>query len=118
VSQEPGRYSGPPPAGPPTPSGVGYRTELKSPEERRAILAQQLQQATVRGRRVESQVEFQAVLIQGKPVNHVLHAILTIFTCLLWGIVWIVVASTGGETRELLSVDEYGNVLYQRLGKL
>jgi hypothetical protein len=43
---------------------------------------------------------------------------LTIFTCLLWGIVWIVVASTGGERRELLSVDEYGNILYQQLGKL
>ena len=26
--------------------------------------------------------------------NHLLHAFLTVFTCLLWGIVWLVVASS------------------------
>ena len=55
------------------------------------------------------------MLIQGKPVNHVLHAILTIFTCLAWGIVWLV-ALTGGEKRFQLIVDEYGNVHWQNLG--
>jgi hypothetical protein len=44
-------------------------------------------------------------------VNHVLHAILTIFTCFLWGIVWLIVAA--GETkdvRRLVTVDESGGV--------
>ena len=66
--------------------------------------------------RVEWSSDFQAVLIQGKPVNHVLHAILTIFTCLAWGIVWLVLALTGGEKRFQLIVDEYGNVHWQNLG--
>ncbi len=56
-------------------------------------------------------------MVLGKPVNHVLHAILTIFTCLLWGIVWLIVGLTGGEKRELLLVDEFGNVHVQHLGK-
>lgn len=107
----------------PAPGPAGYpmaypmSTTRRSSQERRAILAQQLQQAAMRQLRVESTTEFQAVLVQGRPVNHVLHAILTIFTCLAWGIVWIVLAITGGETRWQLIVDEFGNVQWQDLGK-
>lgn len=93
-------------------------TTKRSLEERKAMLAQQVQQAVGRGLRVESQSDFQAVLVEGKPVNHTLHAILTIFTCLLWGIVWAVIAGTGGERREMIIVDEFGNVQHQRLGKV
>ncbi len=97
--------------------GSAVDTKRRTPDERKVILAQQLQTAAARGRRIESQSEFQAVLVEGKPVNHVLHAILTIFTCLLWGIVWAIIAATGGEKREMVVVDEFGNVLWQRLGK-
>lgn len=107
------------------PNAGGHRQQLpalvnsvrRSDEERKAILAKQIQMATVSGRRVESQSDFQAVLVLGKPVNHVLHAILTVFTCLLWGIVWLVMGLTGGEKRELVVVDEYGNVQIQHMGK-
>jgi hypothetical protein len=85
-------------------------------DERKVILAQQLQTAAARGLRIESQSDFQAVLVEGKPVNHVLHAILTLFTCLLWGIVWAIIAATGGEKRQMVVVDEFGNVLWQNLG--
>jgi hypothetical protein len=81
------------------------------------MLAQQLQMAAARGLRIESQSEFQAVMVEGRPVNHTLHAILTIFTCLIWGIVWAVIAGTGGETRYMIFVDEFGNVQQQKLGK-
>lgn len=90
----------------------------RSSEDRRALLAQQLQQAATRGLRLESQTDFQAVLIEGKPVNHTLHAILTIFTCLVWGVVWAVIAATGGEKRHQLVVDDFGNVHWQNLGKV
>lgn len=92
-------------------------TTRRSPDERKALLAQQVQQAITRGLRVESQSDFQAVLIEGKPVNHTLHAILTIFTCLAWGLVWAVIAGTGGEKREMILIDEFGNVQHQKLGK-
>jgi hypothetical protein len=97
--------------------GSSVNATRRTADERKAILAQQLQAAAARGRRIESQSEFQAVLVEGKPVNNVLHAILTIFTCLLWGIVWIILAITGGEKREMVVVDEFGNVLWQKLGK-
>jgi len=92
-------------------------TTRRSSDERKASLAQQLQSAVARGLRIESQSDYQAVLVQGKPVNHTLHAIITIFSCGLWGIVWIVMAITGGEKREMIVVDEFGNVQLQKLGK-
>lgn len=92
-------------------------TTTRTPVERKAMLAQQLQTAAARGFRIESQSDFQAVLVQGQPVNHTLHAILTVFTCLLWGIVWAVIAATGGEKREMIVIDEFGNVQHQKLGK-
>lgn len=95
----------------------GISTTKRSADERRALLAQQIQSASARGLRVESQSEFQAVMVEGQPVNHVLHAIITFFTCGLWGIVWIILAITGGEKREMVVVDEFGNLQLQKLGK-
>ena len=97
--------------------GSEVNTSRRTADERKVLLAQQLQTAAARGLRIESQSDFQAVLVEGKPVNHVLHAILTIFTCLLWGIVWAIIAATGGEKRQMVVVDEFGNVLWQKLGK-
>lgn len=97
--------------------GSEVSTSRRSADERKVILAQQLQTAAARGLRIESQSDFQAVLVEGQPVNHTLHAILTIFTCLLWGIVWAIIAATGGEKRQMVVVDEFGNVLWQQLGK-
>jgi hypothetical protein len=45
----------------------------------------------------------------------VLHLIITLFTCGLWAIVWIVLALTQGEKRHMVVVDEYGNVQMERL---
>jgi hypothetical protein len=82
----------------------------KSLEERKELLARTIAHQVVTGARVESQSEFQAVLVRGKPVNHVLHLILTLVTFTLWGWVWIALAIFGGEKRSMITVDEYGNV--------
>jgi Protein of unknown function (DUF2510) len=82
-----------------------------SDDERVEILNQALATAVARGGRVESHTRFQAVIVYGQPVNHVLHAILTVFTCFLWGIVWAVIAGTGGERREVLQADPQGGVI-------
>ena len=66
-------------------------------------------------RRVESQTDFYAVIVKGKQINHVLHLLLTLFTIGIWVIVWIIMAASGGETRYMISVDEYGNVSTSRL---
>src|SRR5258708_891598 len=50
--------------------GSSVNVTRRTADERKAILAQQLQTAAARGRRIESQSEFQAVLVEGKPVNN------------------------------------------------
>lgn len=80
-----------------------------SPEERKAILAEKIQKNVVNGARVESQSDFQAVLVQGHRPSHLLHFFIGIFTFGIWWIVgWLPIALFGGEKRALLVVDEYG----------
>ncbi len=67
------------------------------------------------GGRVESQQDFQAVIIHGKPVNHLLQLGLSVVTCSVWLLVWLGLVIFGGEKRVLLNVDEYGNLLRQKL---
>lgn len=63
-----------------------------------------------RGWRIESRTTQNAVLVQGRRPNHVLHFLITVLTCGLWVFVWLLVA-VGGERRRQLAVDPYGNIL-------
>ncbi|MDG9685036.1 hypothetical protein QC334_20230 [Streptomyces sp. DH18] len=63
------------------------------------------------GWRVESRSGSQVVLVRGQPVNHVLHAFLTVFSCLAWGVVWAVVALVNRVERVALTVDAQGRVV-------
>lgn len=87
-----------------------------SPDRRKEAMgravAAQLAQG---GRRVESQTDYNAVLVSGKPVNHILHIILSVLTLGAWLIVWGILVVTGGEKREMVTVDEYGNTSVQKL---
>lgn len=87
----------------------------KSAEARKAALAQAIQTEVVQGGRIESQADFQAVFVFGKPVNHILHLILSVVTCGIWLIVWLGMLIWGGENRVMVSIDEYGNVLRQKI---
>lgn len=84
---------------------------VMSIEDRRARLAMAVSQAVNYGARVESQTDTTAVLVRGGRPNHVLHLILTLVTFGFWAIVWIIVALASGEKRQMIRVDEYGNVL-------
>ena len=90
-------------------------TGRKTTEERKELLARTVMGQVASGARVESQSDYQAVLVRGKPVNHVLHLILTLVTVTLWGWVWIAMAIFGGEKRSMVTVDEYGNVAVQKV---
>lgn len=87
----------------------------KSAEERKELLARTVAGQVAAGARVESQSDFQAVIVKGKSVNHVLHLILTLVTFFTWGIVWIALAIFGGEKRSMVTVDEYGNASVQKV---
>jgi hypothetical protein len=62
---------------------------------------------------VESQADYQAILVRGHRPNHVLHLILTLVTLGIWAIVWILVAIFQKERRTIIRVDEFGNTLVQ-----
>ena len=85
------------------------------PEERKAILDGWVATMAARGRRVESQSDFQAILLRGQRVNHILHLILTLVTLLLWLPVWILLVILGGEKREIVRVDEQGALSVTKL---
>lgn len=88
----------------------------KSIEERKAMLAQQVANAvSARRARIESQSDYQAVVVVGRRVNHILHFLIGLFTFGLWWVVWVLLAAAGGEKRELLQVDPYGNVVHRRV---
>ena len=84
--------------------------QTMSADHRKHQLAQVVAQHVAGGARVESQTDYQAILVMGKPVNHLLHFLIGLLTCGLWWIVWIVLAVSGGENRYVLAVDEWGHI--------
>ena len=87
----------------------------KGPEERRYALTEQVRMLVTQGARVESQNEYDAVVVNGKEINHTLHLILSVVTCGIWLLVWGGIAIWGGPTRQLATVDEYGHVSVQKI---
>ncbi|WP_421841334.1 hypothetical protein [Mycobacterium sp.] len=81
------------------------------------MLDQALIEMTASGGRVETRTPDSAVVVTGKPVNHLLHLLLSLFLCTLWAPVWLIVAATGGERRVTVSVDPNG-LVYQRKAPL
>ena len=60
-------------------------SRIRTTDEQKQLLARQIATSIARGRRVESQGDFQAVLLRGRRVNHLLHLILTLLTFWLMG---------------------------------
>jgi hypothetical protein len=104
-------------AAPPPPSPVEAGQAL-GVERRREILAQAIADrlASPGTWRVEQQTDTYAILVRGKPVNHVLHLLLTLLTLGVWlFFVWIPLMAFGGEMRYHLTVDDHGNEGFERL---
>lgn len=85
--------------------------EPPDPAQRALILDWVVSRRIASGWRVEARSESQVVLVRGQPVNHVLHAFLTVFSCLAWGIVWAGVALVNRVERVALTVDAQGRVV-------
>lgn len=90
-------------------------SELKSADEKKRSLASAITSQVAKGGRVESQGDFNAVIVKGKDVNHVLHLILSLLTFGGWLLVWIALVIFGGENRTMLTIDDYGNTLVQKV---
>jgi hypothetical protein len=94
---------------------AGLPQTEKSAGERKALLANTLQGQVAGGARIESQGDFQAVVVRGHRVNHLLHFFIGLFTLGLWWIVWFFIAIFGGEKRQMINVDQFGNVFVQKV---
>ncbi|WP_329460888.1 hypothetical protein [Streptomyces sp. NBC_01431] len=79
--------------------------------QRALILDWAVNQRIATGWPIESRSDTQAVLVRGKSVNHVLHAILTVFTCLVWGIVWLILSASNKVERVAPTVDTSGRIV-------
>ena len=95
---------------------VDTATPTISSDDRKAALARTVANEVRSGWHVQSQTDFQAVMLKpGTKVNHVLHLILTLLTIGFWSIVWIILAVTHKrEHRKVIDVDAYGNVNIQK----
>ena len=79
-----------------------------SASERQKILKEKIVICQATGMRLESSGEFQAVLVMPQKTNHVTHLVVSFFTLGLWLPVWLVIALTRKNRREVLQVDEAG----------
>ena len=91
-------------------------TGAKSASERKELLARSVQSHVAQGYRVESAAgDYGAVLVKGHKPNHLMHLIITLLTAGVWLVGWLIRIAMGGEKRLMLAVDEYGNVLPQKV---
>ena len=95
----------------PPPGYYGASGAVPDATQRGLILDWVVSQRVAAGWRVESRSGSQAVLVRGRPVDHVLHAFLTVFSCCVWGAVWAVLALTNKVERVVLTVDAQGQVV-------
>ena len=70
---------------------------VKTPEQRKELLARAIASEIAQRARVESQSDHQAVISRAKGRTTCLHLILTLVTFGLSALVWIGVVAFGGE---------------------
>ena len=84
--------------------------------ERLNALDAAIHRALERGARLDSRMEFSAVLVVASTPNHVLHLVLSIITFGIWLLAWLLVVLRGKERRILVSVDEDAVIRTKALG--
>lgn len=82
------------------------------PEQRKAALALAVATEVSKGWHVQSQTDYQAVMLKpGTKVNHLLHLILSLITLGIWLVVWLLVTVLHKrEHRAVVQVDPHGHV--------
>jgi hypothetical protein len=88
--------------------GPAPGARVLTPQERNAMHDQQLMAVASQGGRVETRTANAAVVVTGKPVNHVLHLLLSLFLCTMWVPVWLIMAAVGLERRATIPGGPHG----------
>jgi len=85
--------------------------------KRKEQQAQAVANEVLKGSVVQSSSDYQAVLVSGSKVNHLLHFAITMVSCGFWACVWLFLALTGGEEVYIVNTPEHGTSLVQRRPK-
>ena len=68
------------------------------------------------GYRIESRTSTQIVYVSGKPVNHLLHFFVGLFTLGIWWLfVWLPIGIFGGEKRRIVAIQPDGTLADRKL---
>ena len=81
-----------------------------SSDARQSILDRRLLEAVSHGGEITSRSDFSAVVRYGRPVNHVLHLLLSLVTAGLWLFVWLALVLTNNRRVVYVVVDEFGGI--------
>ena len=92
--------------------------DSKTSSERKAALDSALNLYGAKGFRIENRSDYQATISKGKETRHVLHVVLTVLTGGVWLVVYVPLWLLTGMRRRLVVVDEYGNIVEQKLTTL
>jgi hypothetical protein len=87
----------------------------RSDGERRTLLLGALDGQLADGARIESQDDFHAVLVRGRPIRHLMHFVISLLTIGIWCPIWILTTAVGGEKRTTVDVDRFGNVFVKSI---
>lgn len=96
-------------------------TSLISAEQRRQLLLAQVSMYLNQGWEIQTQTDFAVVLVsKPKPINHILHLLLSICTAGFWIIVWIIlgISSSSVTHNTIISISESGIVTVSEPGKV
>lgn len=80
------------------------------------LLDAEVIQRTAKGARITNRQDGFVTMVEGKPVNHTLHLILSVLTCFLWSHVWLFLTAFTGERQ--VSIHESITGLYIEKGSL
>jgi hypothetical protein len=88
--------------------------ETLTVDERKEALARAITAEILEGWHVESQSDYQAVMVKGRHVKHWLHGVLTVLTGGVWAVVWVTMWLLYHERRMVIDVGEHGTTNVQR----
>ena len=77
-------------------------------QQRRTRHAETVSMEIARGARILLAGDYETIIVRGRPVNHILHFIVGLFTFGIWWVAWLIMAATGGEKRYVIRTDEQG----------
>jgi hypothetical protein len=97
-----------------TPTENPYLAPVPAGATEQEALQNAIAACAVRGWRLTAVHGGMATMVSGRPINHVLYLLLTVFTLGLFAAIWLIIALTNdGEKYLTIFADAEGNITYR-----